>query len=221
VASAVKDRAAGPYVPVPVGDGTTHRPIVRSQAMAIEDAAHAVDAAAFGHAFDQWLEPIYAFVARRVGDREASESVTARTFERAVESLATGSVRLDEIGGFLLRVAASAVLDHARRERRHLPPGVRATDLDEDGDAEAALWLADGAAARAFAAAIDGIELRRAVAGLDDPEVRVLLLRYLDGLDAGGMAAVLGGPSDLASLALHRALATLQPSVLAADPHVA
>ena len=189
--------------------------------MALDQAAPAVDVTAFGHAFDEWLEPIYGFVARRMPDREAAEAVTARTFERAVESLASSNLALDELGGFLLRVAASAVLDHARRERRNLPPGVRATDLDEDGDAEAALWLADAAAARAFAAAIDGIELRRAVVGLDDPDLRLVLLRYLDGLDADGMGAALACPPDLAALDLHRALADLHPSIPNVDSHVA
>jgi RNA polymerase sigma-70 factor (ECF subfamily) len=189
--------------------------------MALEDAAPAVDSAAFGRAFDEWLEPIYGFVARRVADREAAEAVTARTFERAVDSLAMGKLEVDELGGFLLVVAASAVLDHARRERRNLPPGVRATDLDEDGDAQAAMWLADAAAARAFAAAIDGIALRRAVLALDDGELRVVLLRYLDALDADGVAAVLACPPDVASLRIHRALAELHPSTPAADAHVA
>ena len=189
--------------------------------MALSDAAPAVDSAAFGRVFDDWIEPIYGFVARRVADREAAEAVTARTFDRAVESLVAGRIALDEVGGFLLRVAASAVLDHARRERRNLPPGVRATDLDEDGDAEAALWLADGAAARAFAAAIDGIALRRGVLALDDDELRVVLLRYLDGFDSDSVAAVLACPTDAASLRVHRALAELHPSIPAADAHVA
>lgn len=189
--------------------------------MALDEAAPAVDVTAFGHAFDEWLEPVYEFVARRVPDRDAAEAVTARTFARAVESLTRGSLPLGELGGFVLRVASSAVLDHVRRERRNLPANVRATDLDEDGDAEAALWLADAAAARAFAAAIDGIELRRAFTGLDDREVRTLLLRYLDGLNAEGMAAVLACPPDVASLGVHRALAALHPSVPDADAHVA
>ena len=191
--------------------------------MAIEDAAPAVDVAAFARGFDQWLEPIYGFVARRIEDREAAEAVTTRTFERAAESIAKGSIGPEELGGFLLRVAASATLDHARRERRALPTSSRAADLDEEGDAEAALWLADATAARTFAAAIDGIALRRAVTALDDAELHLVLLRYLDGLDADGMAAVLGTPSDAASLGLHRALAILRPSPSAerADAHVA
>jgi RNA polymerase sigma-70 factor (ECF subfamily) len=189
--------------------------------MAIDPAAPAVDAASVGRFFDDWFEPVYAFVARRVADREAAEEVTARTFERAIAQLHGGRLDLDELSGFLLRVAGTAVLDHARRQRRDLPPGVRATDLDEDGDADAALWLADGAAARAFDAAIDGIELRRAVAGLDDRDRRLVLLRYLDGLDADGMAAVLACPPEQAALGVNRALNALRPSTPERDAHVA
>ena len=189
--------------------------------MAIESAAPAVDIAAFARAFDEWLDPIYGFVARRVEDRDAAEAVTARTFERAAESIAKGSIGAEELGGFLLRVAASATLDHARRQRRALPTTSRATDLDEDGDAEAALRTANAIAARTFAAAIDGIALRRALTGLDDAELHLVLLRYLDGLDADGIAAVVASPAESASLRLHRALATLHPTAERADAHVA
>ena len=198
-----------------------HRPFVPSRDMAIEDADPAVDLVAFGRAFDEWLEPVYGYVARRLDDRDAAEAVTARTFERATETLARGTISLEEVGGFLLRVAATATLDHVRRLRRDLPIGARATDLDEPGDAAAALWLADAAAARTFTAAIDGIALRRRVAALDDGELRIVLLRYLDGLDPAGMAAVLACPPDAASLALHRALATLEPAEQRSSAHVA
>jgi len=189
--------------------------------MTIEQARPGADLAAFDRAFEAWVEPIYGFIARRLDDRDAAESVTARTFERAAESFANRSLTAEELGGFLLRVAASAVLDHARRQRRDLPGGARATDLDGAGDAMAAVWLTDAAAARTFAAAIDGIELRRAVTNLDDDDLRLVLLRYLDGLDADGMGAVLACPADAASLGLHRALATLHPDVRRADEHVA
>lgn len=189
--------------------------------MAIDEARPAATLPAVEQAFDDWLEPIYGFVARRLQDRDAAEAVTARTFERAAESIASGRLTSDAIGGFLLRVAATATLDHARRQRRDLPSGARATDLDDAGDAEAALWLADAAAARTFAAAIDGIELRRAVTALDDQELRLVLLRYLDGLDADGIAAVLGCSVEAAALGLHRALATLYPDAPRSAAHVA
>src|SRR5438067_1095194 len=92
------------------------------------------DARAFGTLYDEYLPRIYAFVARRIEDRPAAEELTAATFRRAL-----GAVRGDElpnaaIGGFLYRVAASAVVDHARRSRRAIPATVRAIDLDVGDD---------------------------------------------------------------------------------------
>lgn len=189
--------------------------------MTTQERAPALDVAAFSSAFDEWLEPIYGFVARRVHDRDAAEVVTTRTFERAASSFAAGTLTIDEVGAFLLKVAASAVVDHARRQRRDVPSGTRAADLDEPGDAEAASWLADAGAARSFTGAIDGIHLRRAVTALHDDDLRLVLLRYLDGLDADGIAAVTGQPAEATSLGLHRALRTLNPDAGAETAYVA
>ena len=198
-----------------------HRTFVRSRSMAIEAAPPAADTAELGRLFDDWIEPIYGFVARRIDDRQAAEDVTARTFERAVQELLRGSVELEDVPGFLLRVASSAVVDHARRLRKQIPPNVRASDLDEDGDAEAAAWLADATASRVFAAAVDGNALRRATLRLDDDDLRVVLLRYLDGLDSDATAAVLGSSREAAAMQLHRALAALLDDLPEARAHVA
>lgn len=189
--------------------------------MAIEEAPPAADATELGHVFDDWLEPIYGFVARRIDDRAAAEDVTTRTFERATHELVRGSLELDEVPGFLLRVAASAVVDHARRLRKPIPPNVRASDLDDEGDAEAAAWLADATASRVFAAAVDGNALRRATLRLDDQDLRVVLLRYLDGLDNDGIGAALGTSREAAGLHLHRALGAVLQDLPESRAHVA
>lgn len=189
--------------------------------MAIDHAAPAVDESAFGRLFDEWLDPIYGFVARRVEDREAAEDVTTRTFHRAAEVLRDRDLPVDQLPGILLRIAGSAVLDHARRMRRDLPANVRASDLDQEGDAEAAAWLADASASRAFAAAVDGIALRRAILRLDDADLRMILLRYLDGLDLDGVAAVVGCSRDDAAARARAALAALQAELPRAEAHVA
>ena len=96
------------------------------------------DAAAFGELYDAYLPQIYGFIARRVEDRTVAEDLTAATFQRALGAVRSSDLGNASFGGFLYRVAASAVVDHARRTRRAIPPGVRASDLDEEGDREAA-----------------------------------------------------------------------------------
>jgi len=190
--------------------------------MAIEEAPPAApDGTEIGRLVDDWVEPIYGFVARRVADRDAAEDVTTRTFDRVAHELRRGALEIEAAPGFLLRVASSAVVDHARRIRRQIPPTVRASDFDEDGDAEAAAWLADAASTRVFAAAVDGNALRRATLRLTDDDLRVVLLRYLDGLDNDAIAAILGTSREAAALGLHRALETLLDDLPASRAHVA
>lgn len=168
------------------------------------------DAAAFGELYDFYLPRIYGFIARRVEDRAVAEDLTATTFERALGVVRRDDFRNASFGGFLYRVATNAVVDHARRARRTVPLGVRASDLDEDGDREAAELLGDEAAARAFTAAIDRDALRRAMARVPANHRQVILLRYFDGLEPDELAAALGCSRQTMAVKVHRALRALR-----------
>lgn len=188
-------------------DGGTRMESAREQALV---AGARADPAAFGELYDYYLPRIYGFIARRVEDRDVAEDLTAATFERAL-----GAVRRDDFenaafGGFLYRVAANAVIDHVRRRRRTIPLGIRASDLDEDGDAELAESIGDEAATRAFAAAVDRDVLRRALVRLPDAHRRVILLKYFDGLGPEELAAALGCSRQTLAVKLHRALRALR-----------
>lgn len=167
------------------------------------------DAAAFGKLYDEYLPRIYGFIARRVEDRSAAEELTAATLQRAL-----GAVRNDDLtgpfGGFLYRVAASAVVDHARRSRRSIPAGVRASDLDEGDDRRVAEAIGSESAARAFAVAVDRDVLRRALQAIPEGSRRVLLLRYFDGLEVDEACAALNATRQALAVRLHRALRILR-----------
>lgn len=166
--------------------------------------------AAFERFLEDNLDRVYAFVARRIEDRSVAEELTSVAFERSLEVARAGSPDLPGLGAFTLRVAASAVVDHARRARRAISPGVRARDLDSDGDQVAAEALSDAAAVRRFAVAIDGDRLRRAVIGLAETHQRVILLVYFDALGANEVATALGCSDDEVTIRLHRALRALR-----------
>lgn len=189
-------------------DGTgTRMESAREQALVVGARA---DAAAFGELYDFYLPRIYGFIARRVEDRAVAEDLTATTFERALGAVRRDDFRNASFGGFLYRIATNAVVDHARRARRTIPLGVRASDLDEDGDREAAELLGDEAAARAFSAAIDRDTLRRAMARVPANHRQVILLRYFDGLEADELAAALGCSRQTMAVKVHRALRALR-----------
>jgi RNA polymerase sigma-70 factor (ECF subfamily) len=165
------------------------------------------DASAFGELYDFYLPRLYGFVQRRVGDRTVSEDVTAMTFERALDAVRRGAFRNESFGGWLYRVAANAIVDHARRSRRV----VRLDGAGDDaGSAGAAPEAADERALAAFSAALDRDELRRALVGLPEAHRRVLVLRFLDDLDTDELCTALGCSRGTLAVRLHRALRALR-----------
>jgi RNA polymerase sigma-70 factor (ECF subfamily) len=172
------------------------------------------DVTAFGELYDFYLPRIYGFIARRVEDRSVAEDLTATTFERALGAVRREDFRNSSFGGFLYRVAANAVIDHARRSRRTIPLGVRAGDLDEgEHDRAAAESIGDEAATRAFSAAIDRDVLRRALQRIPDAQRRVIVLKYFDGLDVEELCAALACSRQTLAVRLHRALRALRATL--------
>ena len=192
---------------MPTDPDGTRMDSVREQALV---AGARADAAAFGELYDFYLPRIFGFIARRVGDRNVTEDLTAATFERALGAIRGGDFRNASFGGFLYRVAANAVIDHARRARHTVPLGVRASDLDDDGDRAAEEQYGDESAARAFSAAIDRDTLRRAMLRLPASHQQVILLRYYDGLEPVELATALGCSRQTLAVKAHRALRALR-----------
>jgi RNA polymerase sigma-70 factor (ECF subfamily) len=164
------------------------------------------DSRAFARLFDEYVPRVYAFIARRVEDRAVAEELTAATLQRALQAVRAGALQESSFGGFVYRVAASAVVDRVRRGRRAISPGVRANDLDEGNDREVAEAIGAEAAARGFAAAVDRNVLRRSFEAIPDAQFRVILLRYFDGLDVREASAALGCSQKSFAVRLNRAL---------------
>jgi RNA polymerase sigma-70 factor, ECF subfamily len=176
-----------------------------------------VDAAAFGELYDFYLPRIYGFVVRRVGERDAAEDLTAMTFERALGAVRRDDFRNESFGGFLYRVASNAIVDHARRGKRTVPLGMRASDWDDaaDGDGGRArngheALIGDEAAAAALGAALDREVLRRALRDLPEGHRRVLVMKFYDGLETDELCAALGCSRPTLAVKLHRALRALR-----------
>jgi RNA polymerase sigma-70 factor (ECF subfamily) len=175
-----------------------------------------LDRAAFAELYDFYLPRIFGFVVRRVGDRTVAEDVTATTFERALGVISRGDFRNDSFGGWLYRVASNAIVDHVRRSGRTVPLGVRAGDAGEAGDgraSDAELAIGDEAAAAAFAAAIDRDLIGRALLRLPEHHRRLIVLKFLDGLETDELCAVLGCSRPTFAVKLHRALRALRAAI--------
>lgn len=188
---------------------------VRERALVVRARA---DPAAFGELYDYYLPRIHGFIARRVGDRDMSEDLTASTFERALGAVRREDFRNDSFGGFLYRVAANAIVDNARRNRHMVPLGVRASDFEGgDGDSEAGragidfeASIGDEAAAQAFTAALDREVLRDAMRRLPAGHRQVIVMKFFDGLEPDELAAALGCSRSTLAVKVHRALRALR-----------
>ena len=79
------------------------------------------DPAKFDALYELHFERVYAFVASRVRDRATAEDVTSEVFHKALASLPSYEWRGVPFVAWLLRIAANAVIDHAKRAAREFP----------------------------------------------------------------------------------------------------
>src|SRR5271165_1202924 len=86
--------------------------------------------ARFGDLYELHFELVYAFVARRVGNRDVAEDLTSEVFHKALESLPRFEWRGVPFGAWLLKIAANAIADQMKRSEREVsfedPPDISA-----------------------------------------------------------------------------------------------
>lgn len=79
------------------------------------------DPASFAQLYENNFERVYAFVARRVRDRDQAQDLTADVFHRALANLSRFQWRGVPFAAWLLRIAANAIADHGKRASRFEP----------------------------------------------------------------------------------------------------
>lgn len=115
----------------------------------IEQAAQ--DPSAFAPLYRRYLDSIYAYIYRRVGNAQEAEDLTSRTFARALDKLSTYQHRGAPFSAWLYRIARNSVANW-RRDTRQVA-ALDEVDLAGDGDdnpeavavrneVAAALWAA-------------------------------------------------------------------------------
>src|SRR3989441_1538686 len=69
----------------------------------------------FGELYEDNFERVYAFIARRVPDRDAAEDLTADVFHQALKNLPRFEWRGVPFAAWLFRIAANAIADRFKR----------------------------------------------------------------------------------------------------------
>ena len=72
----------------------------------------------FAELYEHNFERVYAFIARRVRDRDQTQDLTADVFHQALANLPRFEWRGVPFAAWLFRIAANAVADHWKRDAR-------------------------------------------------------------------------------------------------------
>src|SRR5690348_1535823 len=91
------------------------------------------DPARFAELYEENFYRVYAYVARRVGDRHQAEDLTADVFREALAGIGKFEWRGVPFAAWLLGIAARAVADHWKRAGRETgnPEGLERAASDE------------------------------------------------------------------------------------------
>ena len=76
------------------------------------------DPSRFGELYEEHFYRVYAYIARRVGDRHQAEDLTADVFREALAGIGKFEWRGVPFLAWLLRIASRAVADHFQRSGR-------------------------------------------------------------------------------------------------------
>ncbi len=72
----------------------------------------------FAELYELHFERVYAYVARRVGERSAAEELTSHVFQQALANLKNFKWRGAPFAAWLFRIAANSIADRAHRVAR-------------------------------------------------------------------------------------------------------
>jgi RNA polymerase sigma-70 factor (ECF subfamily) len=95
------------------------------------------DPSRFAELYELNFTRVYAFIARRVGDRDVAEDLTSDVFHKALASIQSFEWRGVPFAGWLLRIAANMIVDRSKRSGREvsgqddLPDPVSQPKLEE------------------------------------------------------------------------------------------
>src|SRR3989442_8797442 len=76
------------------------------------------DPSRFAELYEDNFERVYAFIARRVRDRDEAEDLTAEVFQQALANLARFEWRGVPFAAWLFRIAANPIIDPAKPAAR-------------------------------------------------------------------------------------------------------
>ncbi len=168
---------------------------------ALLDRAKRAEPAALGMLYDQYVDRIYIYIYRRVGQADVAEDLTGQVFMRMLEAVRTGHGWDTSFSGWLYRIAHNLVIDHYRRKGR-------ATFVDIDDAAP--MHAQSGDPVLSTESQFERQRLRQALAELTDDQSQVISLRFLEDLSISEVAAIMQKTEGAVKALQYRAVLALR-----------
>lgn len=165
------------------------------------------DPEAFGAVYDAYVKQIYRFIYFKVSSAEQAEDLTSEAFLKAWQYLKEKR-DVANLQALLYSVARTVVIDHYRAtaaERANV--SLDEHIADETVDASSEKFLKD------METKFDTTLVLERLRGLKDEYRDVVIMRYLDEMSTGEIAAVLGKTPSNVRVILHRATKALSEAI--------
>lgn len=161
------------------------------------------DAEAYGDLYERYVEDIYRYIHRWVGETSQAEDLTETVFLKAWKALAGFTPGKVPFRAWLFRVARNLLIDHHRMRHRynHLP---------------AEPWLSDPSPSpeQRLIETEQNQQLADALQQLSPEHREILSLRFLSGLSHADAAKVVGRSEGAVRMLQFRALKALQAAMV-------
>ena len=174
------------------------------------DEAALVEAAqndphAFEPLYERYVDRIYRYAYRRVGNHADAEDVTSQTFQQALAGLPGYEWRGVPFGAWLYRIAGNVIARRGRSSNREIAVEDVTSLSQEDADVE--VDPAEIVAAR------QENDVTKALRQLPLDQQRVIVLRFSQGMKNREIGEVMGRSEGAVKQLLHRAMIALRATL--------
>jgi RNA polymerase sigma-70 factor (ECF subfamily) len=171
--------------------------------------AQSLDRNTLGGIYDEYHQPLYSYIYRRVGDVETARDLTADVFRRFLQATANGNGPNEHLRAWLYRVAHNIVIDHYRRQQHQpsAPLEEKWASVDDDPGKAAELEM-------------QCEYVRAALRHLTADQQQIIVLKFLEGLTNHEIAEVTQKSVGSVKSLQHRALAALRRHLVPSEEEV-
>ncbi len=152
---------------------------------------------AFGELYTLFAEKIYRYVFYQINSKTATEDITGEVFIKAWGAIKSCKGREKSFSSWLYRIAHNQIVDEIRKRQRR--PSLELEDIESLSDPK-----------NSVEECLEQQELLRVIDRLPSNQGRVIILKFIEGLDNGEIALIMGKREGTIRVLQMRALAKLK-----------